>query len=181
MVNLEKFVLICTIGTPHGLKGELHVRSYANVPLALGHYGILYALDGRKFKIVTLFQKKNKIIVLFDGIRNRVDAEKLNKLDLYIKRNSMDNNLLEEDEFFSVDLEGLQAFDSTGIYWGMVTHVYDFGAGTILELLDQTKKQCVLIPFSKAAIPNIDIKKNRLQVEPIAAGLIDSLERTFLA
>ena len=56
-----------------------------------------------------------------------------------------------------------------------VTAVYDFGAGDLLELKGPGKRP-VLIPFSEAAVLEIDLEGGRLLVDPIAAGLKDDGE-----
>ncbi|MBA5723945.1 ribosome maturation factor RimM [Candidatus Liberibacter sp.] len=171
MVKLEKLVLMATIGAPHGVKGELYVKSYASDPANLGRYGSLYSDDGRKFTIQHIYEKSGKTIILFDGINNRDIAKELHKLELYIKRRDFYDEELEEDEFFYADLEGLKTFDLQGKYWGTVSGVYDFGAGTVLELYLDSNERNVMIPFIKAVIPNINIEDNKLLFDPIAAGL----------
>ena len=73
------------------------------------------------------------------------------------------------------DLEGLEVYDAENNHYGAVTAVYDFGAGDLLELKGPGKRP-VLIPFSEAAVLEIDLEGGRLLVDPIAAGLKDDGE-----
>jgi hypothetical protein len=54
-----------------------------------------------------------------------------------------------------------------------VSGVLDFGGGDLLELRDEGRKP-VVIPFTLAAVPNVDLEAGRILVDPIAAGLIDT-------
>ena len=51
--------------------------------------------------------------------------------------------------------------------------MHNFGAGDILEIKPETGTT-VMIPFSEAAIPEIDVDEGFLLVEPYAAGLAAS-------
>ena len=49
--------------------------------------------------------------------------------------------------------------------------VINFGGGDIIELSEKGKRP-MLIPFTEAAVPEIDFEKGTILVEPFAAGLI---------
>ena len=51
--------------------------------------------------------------------------------------------------------------------------VYDFGAGDLLELKGAGRRPA-LIPFSEAAVLEIDLEAGRILIDPMAAGLIDN-------
>ncbi len=68
------------IGAPHGVKGEVRVKSFTGDPMALGDYGPLYAADGRVFEITSLRPAKTVLVVRFKGIGSRNEVEKLNRV-----------------------------------------------------------------------------------------------------
>jgi 16S rRNA processing protein RimM len=172
MTKLENPVLMATIGGAQGLRGEVRARAYTSDPSALGDYGNLQTLDGRSFEILEIRQAKNVVIVRFRGINDREAAEALNGLELYVDRDNLPDDELDEDEFFYADLEGLEAVDDTGTGYGVVSGVYDFGAGDLLELKGPGKRP-VLIPFSEAAVLEIDLERGKILIDPRAAGLIE--------
>jgi 16S rRNA processing protein RimM len=150
----------------------VRARAYTSDPSALGDYGNLQTLDGRSFEILEIRQAKNVVIVRFRGINDREAAEALNGLELYVDRDNLPDDELDEDEFFYADLEGLEAVDDTGTGYGVVSGVYDFGAGDLLELKGPGKRP-VLIPFSEAAVLEIDLERGKILIDPRAAGLIE--------
>ncbi len=172
MATLENPVLIATIGAAQGLRGEVRVKSYTDDPTALGDYGHLHAQDGRVFEILDIREAKNVVIVRFRGINDRNAAETLNGLELFIDRANLPDDELDDDEFFFADLEGLEAVDATGKSYGHVTAIFDFGAGDLLELKGAGRRP-VLIPFSEAAVLEIDLEAGRMLVDPVAAGLVE--------
>ena len=88
MPELKNPILMAQIGAPHGVKGEVRVKSFTGDPLALGDYGSLYDGDGRKFKVMRLRPSKNVLVVKFKGTNTREEAEALNRVELFIDRES---------------------------------------------------------------------------------------------
>lgn len=175
MSKLENPVLLAVIGAAQGLRGEVRVRSFTDDPTAIGEYGHLHSSDGRVFEVLEVREGKNVVIVRFRGVNDRTAAEALNGVELYVERDNLPDDELDEDEFFYADLEGLEAVDGEGKSYGSVSAIYDFGAGDLLELKGPGKRP-VLIPFSEAAVLDIDLDGGRLLIDPIAAGLVDDPE-----
>jgi 16S rRNA processing protein RimM len=175
MTKLKDPILMATIGGAQGLRGEVRCKTYGDDPLALGDYGNLHALDGRVFEILDIREMKNLAVVRFRGVNDRNAAEALNGLDLYIDRDNLPDDDLDDDEFFYADLEGLEALDATGKSHGIVSGIFDFGAGDLLELKSPTKRP-VLIPFIEAAVLEIDLEAGTILIDPVAAGLVDDDE-----
>ncbi|MEV4610025.1 ribosome maturation factor RimM [Neorhizobium sp. LMR1-1-1.1] len=172
MKKLENPILMATIGAAQGLRGEVRVKSFTANPTALGEYGHLYAEDGRRFEILEIRDAKNVVVVRFRGINDRNAAEALNGLELFVERDNLPDEELDEDEFYYADLEGLEAVDAEGKSYGKVSAVFDFGAGDLLELKGPGRRPA-LIPFSEAAVLEIDLDAGKILIDPQAAGLIE--------
>jgi 16S rRNA processing protein RimM len=173
--KLKNPVLMATIGAAQGIRGEVRAKTYTTEPTALGDYGNLHTADGRVFEILDIREHKELAVVRFKGVNDRNAAEALKGTDLYIERDNLPDELLEDDEFYYADLEGLEVFDSEGKSYGIVTGVFDFGAGDLLELKAPAKRP-QLIPFSETAVLEIDLDAGRILIDPIAAGLTDTDE-----
>lgn len=173
MTKLQNPVLMATIGAAQGLRGEVRARAYTSDPTALGDYGHLHSMDGRSFEVLEIREAKNIVVVRFRGVNDRNAAEALNGLELYIERDNLPDEELDEDEFYYTDLEGLEAVDDKGTSYGTISGIYDFGAGDLLELKGPGKRP-VLIPFSEAAVLEIDLEGGKVLIDPLAAGLIDN-------
>lgn len=172
MSEFEHPVLLARLGGAHGIKGEVRAQAFTADPLALGDYGPLTDRQGRRYEIVAVKPAKTVVIVRLKGVADRTAAEALNGVELFIDRESLPDDALEEDEFYQDDLIGLAAVDAHGESHGTVVGVHDFGAGIVLEL-ERGGRKSVMIPFSGAAVPEVDVDAGRLTVDPLAAGLVD--------
>jgi 16S rRNA processing protein RimM len=94
-------------------------------------------------------------------------------LRLYVDRAALPE--AEEDEFYHADLIGLPAVLADGSSFGTVRAVFDFGAGEFLEI-DRAQGSAVMVPFTRAAVPVVDIAGRRVVIDP-PAGLLEPAER----
>ena len=163
MSKLNAPVILAVIGAPHGVRGEVRVKSFVADPMSLKGYGTLLAEDGRGFQIERLRPAKDVVVVKFRGVDDRDAAAKLTGLTLGVERSALP--AAEEDEFYHADLIGLEALDGAGASLGTVIAVQNFGAGDILEIAPP-KGPSLLVPFTKESVPAIDIAAGRLVVVP---------------
>jgi 16S rRNA processing protein RimM len=159
--------LICVaeIGAPHGVRGEVRLFAFTADPMAVGRYGPLQSADGtRMLTIASLRAAKDHLIARLIGIDSREAAEALRRQKLYIPRERLPAT--EDDEFYYADLIGLAAGTADGSPFGSVIAVHDFGAGDLLEIAPTGGGPTVMLPFTKAAVPEIDIAGGRIVVVP---------------
>lgn len=153
--------MLATIGSPHGIRGEVRVKSFTADPTALASYGPLTAADGRVFEIERLRPAKGVVIAKFRGVDDRNAAEALNGVELSVERSALPP--AEVGEYYHADLIGLEAVDAAGKPLGRVVAVQNFGAGDILEIAPPDGVS-LLIPFTNATVPDIDIAGGRLRI-----------------
>jgi 16S rRNA processing protein RimM len=157
-------IVLATIGAAHGIRGEVRVKSFTTDPMSLGDYGPLLAADGRTFEIDRLRSLKGEMLIAkFRGIDDRNAAEALNGAELSVERSALPP--AEAGEYYHADLVGLEAFNTEGKPLGRVVAVQNFGAGDILEVAPQDGAS-LLVPFTNAAVPDIDIEGGRLTIMP---------------
>lgn len=155
---------LATVGAAHGVKGEVRVKSFTSDPAVLGDYGPLHADDGRVFEIERLRPAKGDMLVVkFRSVGDRNAAEALNGLKLHVDRDALPAP--EADEFYHADLIGLTAVGAAGETLGTVVAIYNHGAGDVLEIAPG-RGPSLLIPFTRAAVPGIDIAGGRITVIP---------------
>jgi 16S rRNA processing protein RimM len=172
MKKLDKPVQMAVIGAPHGVKGELRVKTFTADPLALGDYGPLTSEDGRTFTVAAIRPAKNIVVVRFKEVTTREQAEAVNGVALYVDRSVLPDEELDEEEFFHADLIGLEIRDETGAKIGKVIAIQNFGGGDILEA-NLSGRRSVMIPFTLAAIPEVSVSGGYIRLDSVAAGLVD--------
>jgi len=158
----EKRVLVGVIGRPHGVRGLVHVTSYTADPAAIAEYGLLEDQKGGRYRLEWVGEGRARLAVVGAGgervIADRGEAAKLTNRRLYVRRAALPPP--EEDEFYLADLVGLEAFDGDGAALGRVSAVHDYGAGASLEI------GALLVPFTRAAVPVVDLEGGRVVVVP---------------
>ena len=168
MSKPENPVLMAVIGAAHGIKGELRVKAFTGDPLALGSYGPLFAKDGRRFDILDIRPQGTIVVARFKGVGDRNAAETLTGTELFVDRAALAADL-DDEEFYHADLVGLSVLDEQEAQIGKVAAVHNFGAGDILEINGPGLKG-VLVPFTRAAVPAVDLAGRTIRIDTIAAG-----------
>ncbi len=167
----DKRIIIGRIVAPHGLKGEVKIKSFAEAPLDVASYGAVMASDGRKFTFSNPRMQGDVVVVTIDGIADRTSAESLRGLELAVDRADLPEP--EEDEFYHADLIELPVVDASGEEVGRVVAFHNFGGGDVLEV--RRGRASVFVPFTQKMVPTIDVKAGRivLSAEGLAA-MIDA-------
>jgi 16S rRNA processing protein RimM len=128
--------------------------------MAIGRYGPLTDATGtRSLAVQVLPGGLGRI----EGIADRDAAARLTGTKLYVARDRLPPSA-DPDEFFLCDLEGLHAFDAEGKALGIVRSVEEYGAGPFLVIQDDGRE--LLVPFTKAAVPAVDVAGGRVTVVP---------------
>lgn len=152
------------IGRPHGVKGAVHVTAYTEDPRGLADYP-LTDQTGRRFRLSWIAEGVARLVeVIAVGerpVQDRDTAQRLTNLRLYAPRETLPEP--EEDEFYLADLIGLSARDASGAPLGRVAQVHDYGAGASLEIDGEAGP--LIIPFTRVAVPEIQIASGYLVIE----------------
>lgn len=157
-------ILVGRIGAPHGIKGELRVKSFTEPLEAIGDYGPLHLADGRTLTIERTRPQGDMLVVKFREVADRTAAERLTNRDLTIPRSALPETE-DEETFYHADLIGLAAVDAAGTSFGVVIAVPDFGAGDLLEIRPEGGKSFHL-PFTRAFVPVVDPAGGRVVIAP---------------
>lgn len=159
-------IMLARIGAPHGVRGEVRLFVFAQDPRALLDYAPLTDESGtRRFRIASLRPAKEHFVARLDGVTTREAAEALTHVGLHVARELLPPPD-DEDDFYHADLIGLAAVTVEGTPFGTVVAVHDFGAGDILEVAPVEKGKTVMLPFTKAVVPKVDVKGGTVTVDP---------------
>jgi 16S rRNA processing protein RimM len=160
-------VLLGRIVAAHGLRGEVKILTYTEVPENIVSYGPLTDAKGRGFRITDLRPLKGEAVVAqIAGVNSRTAAENLRGTELYVPRDCLPET--DGDEWYCDDLVGLQAVTLEGEPFGEVISVQNFGAGDLLELRLPGQRHTVFLAFTHASVPAVDIEAKRVTVVPPA-------------
>ena len=162
-------ILIARIGAPHGVKGEVRLFVFTEDADSLKTYKPLTDETAKRtFRVASLRPAKDHFVARLEGVATREAAEALTNVGIYIERDLLPPTD-DEDDFYYADLIGLKAVTAEGETFGTVVAVHDFGAGDIIEIAraDAPKgAKTIMLPFTKATVPAVDIKAGTVTVDP---------------
>ncbi|MGB3176645.1 MAG: ribosome maturation factor RimM [Albidovulum sp.] len=164
-------ICVGAISGAFGVKGEVRLKSFCAEPEAILDYAPLYTEDGsRSFTVKLTRSIPGGLGVRLSGVATKEQADALRGTSLFTDRANLPN--LPDDEFYHSDLIGLEVMDTGGARIGTVRAVFNHGAGDILEIFAPGLKTALLLPFTKAIVPTVDLTTGRIIVDP--PGEIDA-------
>ncbi len=164
--NSTKRVVMGIITAAHGIRGEVKIKSFAEIPEDIAAYGPLLLDDGpEEVEILRLRPAKGQFIARLKGIEDRNAAERLKGRKLKLPRHRLPEPE-EEDAFYYEDLVGLKALRPDGSDAGEVVAVHDFGAGDLLEIRPAGAHATYYLSFTKEMVPQVDIAAGHVVINP---------------
>ena len=158
-------VCVGAIAGAFGVKGEVRLKSFCAEPAAIGDYAPLWSEDGsRQFNPTITQAIPNGFAASLDGIATKEQADALRGLRLYADRDTLP--ALPDDEYYHADLIGLTVLDTGGKDLGRVKSVMNHGATDLLEIESPGQSDTVLLPFTQASVPTVDLASGRIIADP---------------
>ncbi len=169
-------ICVGRIGGPHGVRGNVRLASYTEVPEDLIAYRPVTDESGRRtFEIELVGGTRGQLVGRIAGVGDRDAAEALRGVGLYVLRSALPEAA--EDEFYHADLIGMAVSDGDGSSVGVVRSVFDFGAGDVLEV-ERPDGDAIMVPFTRRDVPEVDVAARRLVVVvPSDEAVADDDER----
>jgi 16S rRNA processing protein RimM len=153
-------VLVGAITGAHGIRGEVKLRSFTADPAAIASYSPLETAAGRN---------KEGVIAILKGVTDRNAAEALRGTELFVPRERLPEP--EDDEVYVHDLIGLPVHLRDGSLLGEIVDVADYGAGDLIDVKVEGRKDTVLIPFADQYV--LETAEDRIVVD-LPEGFLDT-------
>lgn len=153
------------IASAHGLQGEVNVFPTTDDPKRFKKLKKVMVDTGRggivEKEIEHIKFNKKFVVVKFKGWDHIEDVEKLRSSELIINRDQAYE--LEDGEFFSADLIGMDVVDESGKELGKITDVLRTTlANDVYELTTNDDGKTVLIPAIEDCVKNIDTDARKM-------------------
>jgi len=156
-------ILVGRFGAPHGVRGQVRLKSFTAEPEAIASYRTLKLVSGKPVRIASLRPQGAMLVATVDGVTSREAAETLNNLELFVDRAELPEP--DEEEFYHADLIGLVAKGPDGAAIGTVTGVQDFGGGDIIAIRMPNGGE-LLVTFTRTNVPVVDVAGGFVVVVP---------------
>ncbi|MFV1464428.1 MULTISPECIES: ribosome maturation factor RimM [unclassified Phaeobacter] len=158
-------ICVGAISGSYGVRGEVRLKSFCAMPEDIEDYSPLSTEDGSQTYTITLVRAiKNGFTARIGGIETKEQADALKGVRLFAPRNRLPS--LPDDEYYHTDLMGLEVYDTGGTLLGTVKSVQNHGASDLLEIAIPADSKTVLLPFTLAAVPTVDLASGRIIADP---------------
>lgn len=159
--------LLCVgaIAGAYGVRGDVRLKSFCADPADIASYAPLSTEDGaQSFTVKITGTVKNGFSARLGGVSSKEAADALRGTRLFAPRDRLP--ALPDDEYYYADLIGLCVTDTGGTEIGHVRAVHNHGASDLLELSVPGQANTVLLPFTHAAVPTVDVAGGRIVADP---------------
>lgn len=161
----DDLVCVGVISGSFGVRGEVRLKSFCAVPEDIESFSPLLSEDGsQNYSIALTGSVKNGFTARLDKATTKEQADGLRGVRLFTKRDRLPS--LPDDEYYYADLKGLEVLDTGGTVLGTVKDVLNHGAGDLLEIQGPGLKDTVLLPFTLASVPTVDLASGRIIADP---------------
>jgi 16S rRNA processing protein RimM len=162
-------IVVGSLAGAFGIRGEVRLKSFCAEPADIAGYVPLLTPDGRVIRSIEITgQTQGALTARIEGVSTKEEADALRGTSLLAERSQLP--ALPEDEYYHADLIGLPVQDPGGNPLGTVRAVLNHGAGDILEVA-RPGGASVLIPFTLAAVPLVDLAGRRIVADPPEGSL----------
>ena len=143
---------------PWGVKGWIKLLPHtAEIDMLCGHPVWWAGRNGdwREVRVTATEQKGNYLVAQIDGIVVPEEAVKLKGMDVALPRSALPAS--GENEFYKVDLVGMDVANEEGGALGRVVELYSNGAHDVLRVEAKDDGRERLIPFVPAVVRQVDM------------------------
>ena len=155
-----------------GIKGEVKVKPFTDDIKRfdkLKKINIEQKNSKKEYEIENIKYHKDMVILKLKGIDQIEQAELLRNSYLKIDRN--EEEPLEENTYYIVDLLGLSVYTEEDVLLGILDDIYNTGSNDIYVVKDSLGRQ-TLLPAIQDVIKEIDIENQKIIVH-VMKGLLD--------
>lgn len=161
-------------GKTHGLKGELKLHPFFPDP-DLCTAGTTVRLAGEasedlsaKFNVESIRGAASSPIIKFKGCDSIEEAKGLSGRAIFVPRKNFKK--LPAGKFYWFEIEGLEAYDDQGKFYGCVAEVIETGSNDVYVVKDGEKE--LLLPAIDWVIKSVDLEHNKL-IFNVVEGLLE--------
>jgi len=156
-------VAVGHINAPFGVRGHVKVTPLTSNPERLKVGATFYVQDVAR-RVTDIKYPRGYPAILFEGVRDRDDAEALRGAVLEIDETELLD--LPEDEYYVDDLVGLNVVTTEGQALGTVVEVLVTGSNDVY-LVRRPGAKDILIPALKDVVLDVDFEANTMRIEAV--------------
>ena len=153
-------VLVGVIISPHGVAGAVSADCLSDNPRRFIAGAQFFDAAGHSYTLEHASPHKGRLLLLFQGVSSREQAEKLRGTKLYIDASASEP--LPEGEYYHYQLIGLQAQEA-GRPLGEVTDILSYSANDVFVIRQEDGRE-LLLPALKSVVRRVDLEAGYMEV-----------------
>jgi 16S rRNA processing protein RimM len=168
----DGYMAVGLITAAHGLNGEVKVELHTDFPERFAAGAVLWrGTELARMVIATARPQQTQMLVAFETVTNRTEAEALRGQWLFIKESEAET--LGEDTYFVHDIIGARVQTSDGRPLGVIREVLFTGANEVYVVYsDDEPSHEILLPAIADVVKEVDLDHKLVTVE-LLPGLLD--------
>ncbi len=153
-------LVIAEVLKPQGIRGEIKVKTFTDAPENVKAFKTVY-IDGNPYKILSFRVGNDGAAYLgLRGVPDRNAAELLRGKTIEGERD--DGPVLDEGQYYIVDILGLLCETEEGETLGTITDISNFSSD--IYTIEKAGKK-ILFPAVKGVIKRVDLENKKLIVD----------------
>ena len=165
MKDIERRILLGRVAGAFGVRGELKLESWTEPRSAIFNYQpwIVVSPSGQESTVSGVRGRDTgkHLIARFPDVDDRDVVEAMRGTEVYVARSSLPPPKL--DEYYWVDLEGLDVKTVDGVSLGQVSHLFSTGSNDVLVTRGDRER---MIPFVQPEfVKSVDFDANLVIVD----------------
>ncbi|HIE1098971.1 MULTISPECIES: ribosome maturation factor RimM [Stenotrophomonas] len=158
-------ILLGRIVGAFGVRGEIKLESWTEPRSAIFRYQpwILRSPNGQEstFEGARGRDSGKHLVARFPGVEDRDTVEAMHGTEVYVARSALPPP--KPDEYYWVDLEGLDVKTTEGVALGQVSHLFSTGANDVVVVRGDRER---MIPFVQPDfVKSVDFEANLVVVD----------------
>lgn len=151
---------IAKVLKPQGIKGEMKLEPIIK---DMDFFKTLkyVIINGKTYNIKTSTARQGFAYIMVEGIVEPNGVEALRNKIVEIKRE--DGPALNEQEFYIEDMLGVKVFDESGVEYGEITDIAQYGAADVYTMVG--RKGVHTFPFVKDMVISVDMMSRTMVVK----------------
>jgi 16S rRNA processing protein RimM len=160
----EPTVVVGRVTRAHGVKGEVAVMVLTEVGERFEPGGVVYLEDGRRLSVAESRPHRGRMLVTFDGVRDRDAADKLVQRNLVVPES--ESPPLPDGSYWDHQLIGSEVVTESGRSVGELRDVIHTPANDVWSAIDQDGTE-TLVPAIADVVASVDVDAKRVIVREV--------------
>jgi 16S rRNA processing protein RimM len=160
----EPTVVVGRVTRAHGVKGEVAVMVLTEVTERFEPGGVVFLENGRRLAVAESRSHRGRMLVTFEGVRDRDAADELVQRDLVVPES--ESPPLPDGSYWDHQLVGSQVVTEAGRSLGELRDVIHTPANDVWSTVDEAGVE-TLVPAIADVVASVDVGAKRVVVREV--------------